>query len=69
MAINKITNKQVVSRESINRAEQVSTKNTTIRGNRETTIIPGNNFSDNYSITLNDVDSAVLNHVKNVMME
>ena len=67
MAINKITNKQVVSRESINRAEQVSTKNTTIRGNRETTIIPGNNFSDNYAITLKDVDTAVLNHVKNVM--
>ena len=67
MAINKITNKQVVSKESINRANQVSTKNTTIRGNRETTIIPGNNFSDNYAITLKDVDTAVLNHVKNVM--
>ena len=29
--------------------------------------VPGNNFSDNYSITLKDVDTAVLNHVKNVM--
>jgi hypothetical protein len=67
MAIKPITNKQVVSREGINRAKQVSTKGTTIRGNRETTIIPGNNFSDNYSITLKDVDAAVLNHVKNVM--
>jgi hypothetical protein len=67
MAVNKITNKQVVNRELVNRANEVSTKNTTIRGNRETTIIPGNNFSDNYSITLKDVDTAVLNHVKNVM--
>ena len=67
MAVNKITNKQIVRREGINRAEQISTKNTTIRGNRETTIIPGNNFSDNYAITLKDVDTAVLNHVKNVM--
>ena len=47
MAVNKITNKQVVSKETINRANQVSTKNTTIRGNRETTIVPGNNFSQN----------------------
>ena len=67
MAVNKITNKQVVNRELVNRANEVSTKNTTIRGNRETTIIPGNNFSDNYSITLKDVDTAILNHVKNVM--
>ena len=67
MAVNKITNKQVVNKETINRANQVSTKNTTIRGNRETTIIPGNNFSENYSITLKDVDTAILTHVKKVM--
>ena len=67
MAVNKITNKGVVNKELVNRANEVSTKGTTIRGNRETTIIPGNNFADNYSITLKDVDTAVLNHVKNVM--
>ena len=67
MAVNKITNKQVVNKETINRANQVSTKNTTDRGNRETTIIPGNNLSDNYSITLKDVDTTVMNHVKNIM--
>jgi hypothetical protein len=67
MAVNKITNKGVVNRELVNRANEVSTKNTTIRGNRETSITPGNNFSENFSITLKDVDTAVLNHVKNVM--
>ena len=67
MAVNKITNKDVVNRGLVNRANEVSTKQTTIRGNRETTIIPGNNFSDNYAITLKDVDTSVLNHVKNVM--
>ena len=67
MAVNKITNKQVVNRELVNRANQVSTKNTTIRGNRETTIIPGSNFSENYAVTLKDIDTSVLNHVKNVM--
>ena len=67
MAVNKITNKEVVSKELVNRANQVSTKGTTARGNRETTVIPGSNFSENYAITLKDVDTAVLNHVKNVM--
>ena len=67
MAVNKITNKEVVSRELVNRANQVSTKGTTIRGNRETPIVPGNNFSENYAITLKDVDTAVLSHVKSVM--
>ena len=67
MAVNKITNKGVVNKELVNRANEVSTKGTTIRGNRETTIIPGNNFADNYSITLKDVDTAVLNHVKNII--
>jgi len=65
-----VTNKfdsRGVNPANINRATQVSTKGTTIRGNRETTIVPGNNFSENYAITLKDVDTAVLNHVKNVM--
>ena len=42
MAVNKITNKGVVNRVLVNRANEVSTKGTTIRGDRETTIIPGN---------------------------
>ena len=67
MAVNKITNKQVVNRELVNRANEVSTKNTTISGNRETTIVPGNNFSDNYAITLKDVDGSVMSHVREVI--
>ena len=67
MAVNKITNKEVVSKANINRADQVSTKNITARGNRETTVIPGSNFSENYAITLKDVDTSVLSHVKNIM--
>ena len=67
MAVNKITNKDVVSRELVNRANEVSTKQTTIRGNSSQSIVPGSNFSKNYAITLKDVDSSVLNHVKNVM--
>jgi len=67
MAVNKITNKEVVSKANVNRSDQISTKGITARGNRQTTIIPGSNLSENYAITLKDVDSSVLSHVKNVM--
>ena len=65
MAVNRITNKQVVNKETVNRANQVSTKNTTNRGNRETTIVPGNNLSNNYSVTLKDIDTSVLFNIIN----
>ena len=48
MGIKPITNKQVVSTQNINRAEQKSTRNVTNRsGNRAQSINPGNNLSDN----------------------
>ena len=52
MAVNKITNKQTLNKELVNRANQVSSKETTVSGNRETSITPCNNSSDNYAITL-----------------
>ena len=68
MAVKPITNKQVVSTQGINRAEQRSTRNTTSRsGNRSTSITPGKDLTKNYAITLKDVDTAILSHVKDVM--
>ena len=68
MAVKPITNKQVVASSNINRAEQVSTKNTKIKsGNIARTIVPGNNYSKNYSITLKDIDTSVLGYIKNVI--
>jgi|2_EtaG_2_1085320.scaffolds.fasta_scaffold05711_3 hypothetical protein len=68
MAIKPITNKQVVSEQGINRAEQKSTRNITNRsGNRSTSITPGKDLTKNYAITLKDVDTAILTHVKDVM--
>ena len=67
MAVNKITNKGVVNRELVNRANEVSNKGTTARGNSSQTVVPGSNFSDNYSITLKDVDTSIITHVKNVI--
>ena len=67
MAIKPITNKQVVASPNVKRVNQVSTRNETIRGNRGTTIVPGKDFTKNYSVTLKDIDTAVLNHIKNII--
>ena len=68
MAVKPITNKQVVSTQNINRAEQKSTRNVTNRsGNRAQSINPGNNLSDNYAITLKDLDTSMISHVKTIM--
>ena len=67
MSVKPITNKQVVSSTTINRGKQVSTKNTNADGNRKKSLIPGINYSNNYTITLKDIDTAIMSHVKNVI--
>ncbi len=68
MAVKPIINKQVVASSKINRADQVSSKDTKVRGgNRSTSVVPGNNYSENYAITLKDVDTAVMSHIKSVI--
>jgi len=68
MAVNKIKNKQVVSKEKINRADQISTRNTIQRqGNRAVSITPGIDYTKNYSITLKDIDTAIINYIKHVL--
>ena len=44
MAVNKITNKQTLNKESVNRATQVATKTNKVRGNAEQSINPGKDF-------------------------
>ena len=67
MAIKPITNRQVVASSNTDRSKQISTRDKTIRGNRGTTIIPGKDFTKNYSITLKDIDTSILGHVKNII--
>ena len=68
MSVKPITNKQVVASSNINRGKQVSTKNTTTRGgNRQQTFVPGTNYSKNYAITLKDIDTSIMSHVKTVI--
>ena len=67
MSVNRITNKQVVSKESVNRAEQISTKHNKVRGNAAQSINPGKDFTKNFSVTLKDIDTSVMTHIKDVM--
>ena len=67
MAVNRITNKQTLNRESVNRATQVSTKDNKVRGNAEQSINPGKDFTKNFSVTLKDIDTSVMTHIKSVM--
>ena len=67
MSVKPITNKQVVASSQINRAKQISTKNTNADGNSRKSFMPGANYSNNYSITLKDIDTAIMSHVKKVI--
>ena len=68
MAVKPITNKHAVNTSEINRAEQRSLKNFKNRpGNRESTVIPGKDFTKNYAINIKDIDNSVLKHIKNIM--
>ena len=67
MAVKPITNKQVVSTANINRGNQVSTRDKVVRGNRQTSVTPGRDFTNNYSVTLKDIDTAILGYIKNII--
>ncbi len=68
MAVKPITNKQAVVKEQTNRAEQRSFRNYKNRfSNKEQSIIPVKDFTKNYAITLKDVDTSIMNHIKHVI--
>lgn len=63
MAIKPITNKQAVNTSTINRGNQFSTRNLNSRSGPLT----GLDFTKQFSITLKDIDTAVMSHIKNIM--
>jgi hypothetical protein len=71
MAVNPITNKHIVVGKKVDRSKQISTKDSVQRGtsgrNAAASITPGKDYTKNYSITLKDVDSAIINHIKKVL--
>ena len=67
MGVKPITNKQLVDKSTIRRDEQRSFRDMSLRGNREQTFTPGMNFDKNFAITLKDVDTSVMNYIKDVI--
>jgi len=66
MGVKPITNPQAQNKETINRGKQRSLKNTTV-GNKAQSVNPGANFGKSFAITLRDIDTAIINHIKNVI--
>jgi len=69
MAIKPITDKQLVDKTTVNRESQTSQRNMNTRGggNDSQTVIPGVDLSKQYSITLKDIDTAIMSYIKNVI--
>ena len=69
MAIKPITDKQLVDKTTVNRETQTSQRNMTTRGggNEAQTVLPGIDLSNQYSITLKDVDTSIMSYIKNII--
>ena len=68
MAVNKITNKQTVNKETVNRATQTNMKSQKLnQGNSRLSVSPGKDYTKGFSITLKDIDIAILTHIKKVI--
>ena len=66
MAIKPITDRQLIDKTTVNRESQVSQRNMNTRGggNESQTIVPGIDLSKQYSITLKDIDTAIMSYIK-----
>jgi hypothetical protein len=67
MAIKPITNKHALVSSNIDRSSQKSFKDTTLRGNSAQSVNPGKDFTKNFSVTLKDIDTSIMMHIKNIM--
>ena len=69
MAVKPITDRQLIDKTTVNRESQISQRNMNTRGggNDSQTVIPGIDLSKQYSITLKDIDTAIMSYIKNVI--
>tara|TARA_X000001382_G_C3132025_1_gene166713 strand:+ start:80 stop:946 length:867 start_codon:yes stop_codon:yes gene_type:complete len=75
MAIKPINNKSLISSQLVNRGLQTSTKDINNRSelqrsgdsNQAMSFTPGGNLSENYAVTLKDIDGSVMNFIKNII--
>ena len=66
MAINQITNKAGAFPANVDRSTQVSAKNKTNRiSNEQQNVQAGADLGKNYSVTLKDIDTAIIKHITN----
>ena len=68
MAIKPITDRTLLDTTTVDRETQMSQRNMDVRGgNKSQTVIPGIDLSQQYSITLKDIDGAIMSYIKNVI--
>ena len=67
MAVKPITNKHITTTSQVDRSLQKSFRGDTAKGNRARSVNPGKDYTKNYAITLKDIDTSVMNHIKNIM--
>jgi hypothetical protein len=66
MAVKSITNNQSSNSQTVNRGKQKTFRKTDL-GNSRVSVNPGKDFSKGFSITLKDIDTSFINHIKRVM--
>ena len=68
MAIKPITDRTLLDTTTVDRETQMSQRNVSTRGgNKSQTVIPGIDLSQQYSITLKDIDGAIMSYIKDVI--
>jgi len=67
MAIKPITDTTNVDKKTVDRETQTSQRTWSSGGNESVSIQPGSDLSQQYSITLKDIDTVIMTHVKNVI--
>ena len=68
MAIKPITDRTLLDTTTVDRETQMSQRTMdTHGGNKSQTVIPGLDLSQQYSITLKDIDTSIIKYVKNVI--
>ena len=60
---------KIIDKTTVNRETQTSQRNISTRGggNESQTDIPGVDLSKQYSITLKDIDTAIMSYIKNII--
>ena len=68
MAVKPVTNPNPPQPRTVNRGKQVSRKSDVARSTNEAkTALPGASYEQDFEVTLKDLDTTIMNHIKNIM--